>query len=71
MKYNLLTGLVISEQDYQHCQVYPIYGTGQGSTASPVIWVVILNNLIELKITLCEITKTVILINLDLYKLWD
>ena len=47
MKYNLMTGLGLSDLDYQHCATHPIYGTGQGSAASPVIWIVLLNHLIE------------------------
>ena len=47
MKYDLMTGLGLSELDYQHGVSHPIYGTGQGSAASPVIWIVLLNHLID------------------------
>ena len=47
MRCNLMTGLGPSELDYQHCHTFPIHGTGQGSAASPVIWITIVNNLIE------------------------
>jgi hypothetical protein len=30
--------LTLSDEWYQHCEVSPIYGTGQGSANSPVIW---------------------------------
>jgi hypothetical protein len=33
--------LGISEEFYQHCCMIPIYGTGQGSGNSPVIWCII------------------------------
>lgn len=47
MKYNLQTGWGISLDHYKHNAVYPIYGTGQGSAGSPIIWVVILNTLLH------------------------
>jgi hypothetical protein len=31
----------VTNEFYQHCDAYPIYGTGQGSGNSPVIWVFI------------------------------
>lgn len=37
-KYHLKTKLGVSETCYQHCSLYPIYGTGQGSGNSPQIW---------------------------------
>ena len=40
-KYHLKTQLGVSEEFYQHCEFYPIYGSGQGSGNSPVIWLVI------------------------------
>ena len=46
MKYNLQTGFGISIENYKNSSATPIYGTGQGSAASPIIWVVILNTLI-------------------------
>jgi exonuclease III len=36
--YKLKTELGISETGYQHCTAYPIFGTGQGSGNSPIIW---------------------------------
>jgi hypothetical protein len=39
-KYFLKTNLGLSEEEYSHCRLHPIYGTGQGSTNS-VIWVLI------------------------------
>ena len=46
MRYNLQTGFGISLEHYTNSSSTPIYGTGQGSAASPIIWVVILNTLI-------------------------
>jgi hypothetical protein len=40
-KYKLKTKLGLSDEDYSHCHLHPIYGTGQGSTNSLVIWVLI------------------------------
>ena len=40
-KYKLKTMLGVSEEFYQHCKLFPIYGTGQGSGNSPVIWCLI------------------------------
>jgi hypothetical protein len=37
-KYYLKTQLAVSDQFYQHCEAYPIYGTGQGSGNSPQLW---------------------------------
>jgi hypothetical protein len=37
-QFHLKTALCISEEFYSHCNAYPIYGTGQGSGNSPVIW---------------------------------
>ena len=34
-KFLLKTHLRISDSDFRHCKLYPIYGTGQGSAASP------------------------------------
>jgi hypothetical protein len=38
MKYCLRTALGDSKQYYQHSEATPIHGTGQGSCASPCIW---------------------------------
>ena len=40
-KYYLKTQLGVSKRHYQHCQLYPIYGSGQGAGNSPAIWCVI------------------------------
>jgi hypothetical protein len=40
-KYKLKTVLGVSDEFYSHCQFYPIYGTGQGSANSPVIWTIV------------------------------
>jgi hypothetical protein len=40
-RYKLKTALGMSESYYQHCELYPIYGTGQGSQNSPAIWCII------------------------------
>lgn len=37
-KYYLKTQLGISETFYKHCQLHPIYGSGQGAGNSPAIW---------------------------------
>ena len=44
-KYKLKTLLGISDEFYQNCTAYPIYGTGQGSANSPVIWLIISSTL--------------------------
>jgi hypothetical protein len=41
IQYHLKTQLGISEENYKHCQCFPIYGTGQGSGNSPTVWLVI------------------------------
>ena len=47
-KYHLKIGLGgVSEEFYQHCRLFPIYGTGQGSANSPVIWVMISSRLFD------------------------
>ncbi len=37
-RYLLKTQLGVSEEFYSHCRAFPIYGTGQGSGNSPMIW---------------------------------
>jgi hypothetical protein len=37
-KFHLRTMLGITEEEYSHSEEYPIYGTGQGSGNSPVVW---------------------------------
>ena len=44
-RYRLKTALGITDEFYQHCDIFPLYGTGQGSTNSPMIWVIISSNL--------------------------
>ena len=39
--YHLKTSLGITEDNYKHCDIHPIYGTGQGSGNSPTVWLVI------------------------------
>jgi hypothetical protein len=39
--YHLKTQLGITDENYQHCARFPIYGTGQGSGNSPPVWLVI------------------------------
>jgi hypothetical protein len=47
-KYKLKTAMGVSTEFYQHCASYPIYGTGQGSTNSPVIWIIISSTLFDI-----------------------
>ena len=44
-KYKLKTLLGVSDEFYQNCTAYPIYGTGQGSVNSPVIWLIVSSTL--------------------------
>jgi hypothetical protein len=37
-KYVLKTKLDISESSYQHCELFPIFGSGQGAGNSPGLW---------------------------------
>jgi hypothetical protein len=46
-QYKLKTKLSLSDEDNSHCLLHPIYGTGQGSTNSPVIWVPISSRLFD------------------------
>eukprot|EP00957_Ditylum_brightwellii_P183887 14006667-Ditylum_brightwellii.AAC.1 len=39
--FKLKTALGVSDELYQGCQAFPIYGTGQGSTNSHTIWSII------------------------------
>ena len=39
-KFKLKTALGVSDDYYQHCEAFPIYGTGQGSTNFPTIWLI-------------------------------
>jgi hypothetical protein len=44
-KYKLKTLLGVSDEFYSHCKIFPIYGTGQGSANSPVIWTLVSSTL--------------------------
>jgi hypothetical protein len=46
-RYKLKTALGISEAEYSHEDAFPIYGTGQGSTNSPTIWIIISSTLFD------------------------
>eukprot|EP00957_Ditylum_brightwellii_P192512 14658037-Ditylum_brightwellii.AAC.1 len=39
-KYHLKTALGVSDEYYQHCHLYPIYGSVQGATNSPQTWLI-------------------------------
>jgi hypothetical protein len=47
-KYKLKTALGVSEAEYSHEDAFPIYGTGQGSTNSPIIWIIISSTLFDI-----------------------
>ena len=47
MLYYVATALGISERSYQHLPDRPIYGTGQGSCASPAIWLIVCSILFD------------------------
>jgi hypothetical protein len=40
-KYKLKTSMGVSDEFYANCEIFPIYGTGQGSGNSPAIWCII------------------------------
>ena len=46
-EYKLKTSTKISDTSYKHCIKFPIHGTGQGSTNSPMIWCFISSVLFE------------------------
>jgi len=46
-EFKLKTSTKISETSYRHCIKFPIHGTGQGSTNSPIIWCFISSVLFE------------------------
>ena len=46
-KYFLKTKLGLSDEEFSHRTLHPIYGTGQGSANSPVIWVLISSRLFD------------------------
>ena len=37
-EYKLKLGKTVSTSSYKHCIAFPLHGSGQGSTASPMIW---------------------------------
>ena len=37
-EFKLKTSRKVSDTSYKHCLKFPIHGTGQGSTNSPIIW---------------------------------
>jgi hypothetical protein len=47
MQYYVSTVMGISEESYQHSPINPVYGTGQGSCASPSIWLQICSVLFD------------------------
>jgi hypothetical protein len=47
-RYKLKTALGISDSEYSHDKAFPIYGTGQGSTNSPTIWIIISSTLFDI-----------------------
>eukprot|EP00957_Ditylum_brightwellii_P007947 601885-Ditylum_brightwellii.AAC.1 len=47
-KFKLKTALGVSDDYYQHCKMFPIYGTGQGSTNSSTIWLIISSILFDI-----------------------
>jgi Reverse transcriptase (RNA-dependent DNA polymerase) len=47
-KYHLKTKLGVSDEFIKHCQVYPIFGTGQGSGNSPAVWLFISSTLFDI-----------------------
>jgi hypothetical protein len=46
-EFKLKTSTKISDTTYKHCIKFPIHGTGQGSTNSPIIWCFISNVLFQ------------------------
>ena len=46
-RYRLKTSLGVSSSSYSHTPAFPIYGTGQGSTNSPVSWSIISSKLYD------------------------
>ena len=58
-KYHLHNQHSVTEEYYQHCKVYPIYGIGQGSGSSPVLLIIISSILIGA----CQENSTPILVH--------
>jgi hypothetical protein len=48
MKYHLRTTMGISTTFYSHTKEYPIFGTGQGSGNSPVVWLLLSATLFDI-----------------------
>ena len=46
-KFHLRSALGISKQHYQHTRNEPIYGSGQGSSSSPALWLLISSTLMK------------------------
>jgi hypothetical protein len=46
-RYKYKTMLGLSDEEYSHCRLHPIYGAGQGSTNSPVVWVLMSSRLFD------------------------
>eukprot|EP00957_Ditylum_brightwellii_P001945 149609-Ditylum_brightwellii.AAC.1 len=47
-RFKLKTALGVSEDFYQHCEAFPIYGTGQDSTNLSIIWLIISSTLFNI-----------------------
>jgi hypothetical protein len=56
-KYKLKTSMGVSDEFYKNCQAFPIYGTGQGSGNSPVIWCIVSSVLFSLMHIFVRLTK--------------
>eukprot|EP00957_Ditylum_brightwellii_P168053 12793520-Ditylum_brightwellii.AAC.1 len=48
VRFKLKTALGVSEDYYQHCEAFLIYGTGQGSANLPTIWRIISSTLFNI-----------------------
>eukprot|EP00957_Ditylum_brightwellii_P077964 5926326-Ditylum_brightwellii.AAC.1 len=46
--------LGVSDSFYSHKEIFPIYGTGQGSIKSPTIWLIISSTLFDVHQDLCH-----------------
>eukprot|EP00957_Ditylum_brightwellii_P207150 15351704-Ditylum_brightwellii.AAC.1 len=46
-RFKLKTTLGVSNSFYSQSEIFPIYGTGQGSTKLPTIWLIISSTLFE------------------------
>lgn len=53
MKFRLRTALGNSKRTYTHTTETPIHGTGQGSCASPAIWLLISSILMDCLSEIC------------------